>query len=212
MYTLSLLCLLQEAVSRDFWIFLYVVCTVYVCFQHGERMHLNRLKLAIKYRQKKVTSTPLVTSTSLFISIPAPTVGNPPLSFHICSSPNCWIPSLPFSCSFYSIFPTVGYPPFPFHVRSTVFPTVEYPPFPFHVRSTVYSRLLNTLPSLFMFVLQHSQLSDALPSLFIYPLSDTLPSLFISVLAPTSGYHPFSFYIHSSPNFWIPSLPFSYPF
>ena len=23
-------------------------------FQHGERMHLNRLKLAIKYRQKKV--------------------------------------------------------------------------------------------------------------------------------------------------------------
>ena len=24
-------------------------------FQHGERMHLNRLKLAIKYRQKKVT-------------------------------------------------------------------------------------------------------------------------------------------------------------
>ena len=25
-------------------------------FQHGERMHLNRLKLAIKYRQKKVSS------------------------------------------------------------------------------------------------------------------------------------------------------------
>lgn len=23
-------------------------------YQHGERMHLNRLKLAIKYRQKKV--------------------------------------------------------------------------------------------------------------------------------------------------------------
>jgi len=26
-------------------------------YQHGERMHLNRLKLAIKYRQKKVKKT-----------------------------------------------------------------------------------------------------------------------------------------------------------
>ena len=26
-------------------------------YQHGERMHLNRLKLAIKYRQKKVAIT-----------------------------------------------------------------------------------------------------------------------------------------------------------
>ena len=146
MYTLSLLCLLKEAVSRDFWIFLYVVCTVYVCFQHGERMHLNRLKLAIKYRQKKVTSTPLVTSTSLFISIPAPTVGNPPLSFHICSSPNCWIPSLPFSCSFYSI-PDCWIPSLPFSCSFYSIPNCWMPSLPF---SSIHCRI-PSLPFLYPF-------------------------------------------------------------
>ena len=37
-------------------------------FQHGERMHLNRLKLAIKYRQKKVVICNVITSTHILIT------------------------------------------------------------------------------------------------------------------------------------------------